>query len=842
MRKRILSLCMALALCLGLLPTTALAADGGVSTTSVSWWDGTADTSWYTGHESDSDYTITSAAELAGLAQLVNGGDDFSGKTITLTVNNDLNPEYTYDAAAGTWTNKSSGQSGTPSHSWTPIGAVGKTFAGTFDGGDCEISGLYIYDTADQQGLFYSLAAGGTVRNLRISGAVTGGSYVGGLAGRNHGTIENCQSAVSVSGTVQAIGGLVGFNNGTISNSKNTGPVEGMMNVGGVAGYNSNNCEMNGCVNTGRITGTAMYTGGVVGMNNGGIISGGKNSGTISGETYTGGVVGHTVSVTAGTKADAVIENCNNTGSVSGTNGIGGIAGAVGNADSVVTGCYNSGAVSSTTTDSAAGGIAGYNNGMLTNCYNESANGSVITSAADGARIGGVAGANAGVLTNSYNTGAVSATGSNAAAGGVVGSNDAESGAVVSNSYYLAGAATEETDGMTGKTATQFASGEVAWLLQSAQAAGDDGNIPQVWGQTIGSDDSPIFTSSSAAKVYKASFMDDQTEYAAVYGNNGTTIAAPSDPAKAGYTFSGWEGYTENIQLTGDVTFTAVWEANSIPPIIPPTVTTYAITTPDTEHGTVAVSPSRASRGTTVTITVTPDEGYELETLSVRDSQDNEITLTDKGNGKYTFTMPAGRVTVAASFAAITPEPLPFADVDEGDWFAGAVRFVYENGMMNGTGADTFAPSGTASRAEIVTILYRLEGEPVVDDAADFDDVEDGAWYAGAVRWAASESIIGGYGNGLFGTGDPVTREQLAAILYRYTVYKGYDVSIGEDTNILSYADFADLSEYAIPAMQWACGAGIVTGTSESTLSPQGSATRAQVAAMLMRFCEYILL
>ena len=840
MRKRILSLCMALALCLGLLPATALAADGGVSTTSVSGWDGTADTSWYTGYESDSDYTITSAAELAGLAQLVNGGDDFSGKTITLTVNIDLNPEYTYDAAAGTWTNKSSGQSGTPSHSWTPIGVVGKTFSGTFDGGDCEISGLYINDAADQQGFFYSLAAGGTVRNLRISGAVTGGSYVGGLAGRNHGTIENCQSAVSISGTVQAIGGLVGINQGTISSSENAGPVKGMMSVGGVAGVNWSNCEINNCVNTGSITGTMMYAGGVAGLSNG-TVSGCENSGTISGGSFTGGVVGQmSYNVTGG--SNTVTENCKNTGSVSGENGIGGIVGGIGGSGCVVTDCYNSGAVSSTATDSAAGGIAGYNNGMLTNCYNESANGSVITSAADGARIGGVAGANAGVLTNSYNTGAVSATGSNAAAGGVVGSNDAESGAVVSNSYYLAGAATEETDGMTGKTATQFASGEVAWLLQSAQAAGDDGNIPQVWGQTIGSDDSPIFTSSSAAKVYKASFMDDQAEYAAVYGNNGTTIAAPSDPAKEGYTFSGWEGYTENMQLTGDVTFTAVWEANSIPPIIPPTVTTYAITTPDTEHGTVAVSPSWASQGTTVTITVTPDEGYELEALSVHDSQDNEITLTDKGNGKYTFTMPAGRVKVAASFAAITPEPLPFADVDEGDWFADAVRFVYENGMMNGTGADTFAPSGTASRAEIVTILYRLEGEPVVDDAADFDDVEDSAWYAGAVRWAASEGIIGGYGNGLFGTGDPVTREQFAAILYRYAVYKGYDVSIGEDTNILSYADFADLSEYAIPAMQWACGAGIVTGTSESTLSPQGSATRAQVAAMLMRFCEYILL
>ncbi len=268
--------------------------------------------------------------------------------------------------------------------------------------------------------------------------------------------------------------------------------------------------------------------------------------------------------------------------------------------------------------------------------------------------------------------------------------------------------------------------------------------------------------------------------------------------------------------------------------------TTYAVTAPDAENGTVRVSPSRASRGTTVTITVTPDEGYELESLTVLDSRDNEIPLTDKGDGKYTFTMPAGRVTVEASFAEIAPEPLPFADVDDGDWFADAVRFVYENGMMLGVSETDFAPHSTTSRSMIVTILYRLEGEPVVDYAMDFTDVAEGEWYTEAVRWAASESIVGGYGGGLFGADDAVTREQLAAILYRYAVYKGYDVSIGEDTNILSYADFADLSEYAIPAMQWACGAGIVNGTSESTLTPQGEATRAQVAAMLMRFCESI--
>lgn len=332
----------------------------------------------------------------------------------------------------------------------------------------------------------------------------------------------------------------------------------------------------------------------------------------------------------------------------------------------------------------------------------------------------------------------------------------------------------------------------------------------------------------------------DKTTAAA--GEAVTLTATPN----SGYHFTGWtssDGVTfanassESTTLTmpaGDVTVTAGFTRISSGP------TTYAVTAPDAENGTVRVSPSRASRGTTVTITVTPDEGYELESLTVLDSRDNEIPLTDKGDGKYTFTMPSGKVTVEASFAEIAPEPLPFGDVDDGDWFADAVRFVYESGMMNGVSETDFAPHATTSRSMIVTILYRLEGEPVVDYAMDFTDVAGDAYYAEAVRWAASEGIVGGYGGGLFGSDDAVTREQLAVILYRYAVYKGYDVSIGEDTNILSYADFADLSEYAIPAMQWACGAGIVNGTSESTLTPQGEATRAQVAAMLMRFVEAI--
>ena len=324
-----------------------------------------------------------------------------------------------------------------------------------------------------------------------------------------------------------------------------------------------------------------------------------------------------------------------------------------------------------------------------------------------------------------------------------------------------------------------------------------------------------------------------------IYATANDTVTLTATP-NSGYHFERWEvvggGVTiENNAFTmpaQPVTVKAIFDRNSSGS------SSYTITTPDAEHGTVAASPSRASSGTTVTITVTPDEGYELGELIVTDANGDEVDLTRESATKYTFEMPRSRVTVAASFVESAPEPLPFDDVDDGDWFADAVRFVYENGMMNGTGDTTFAPDATTSRSMIVTILYRLEGEPVVDDAMDFTDVAGDAWYTDAVRWAAGEGIVGGYGNGLFGSDDAVTREQLAAILYRYAVYKGYDVSIGEDTNLLSYDDFEDLSEYAIPAMQWACGAGIVNGTSESTLTPQGEAERAQVAAMLMRFCE----
>ena len=269
---------------------------------------------------------------------------------------------------------------------------------------------------------------------------------------------------------------------------------------------------------------------------------------------------------------------------------------------------------------------------------------------------------------------------------------------------------------------------------------------------------------------------------------------------------------------------------------------TYSVSLPSrVTGGSVTATKRYAEKGETFRFTVTPDEGYELDTLTVTDSKGKEIDLTYMSGNEYTFQMPAGRVEIKVSFREIVvePEPLPFTDVSENAWYSEAVRYVYAHGLMEGTSATAFSPDATTSRSMIAAILWRMAGSPVVNYAMDYTDVAQGQWYSEAIRWAANEGIVGGYGNGLFGTNDPITREQFAVMLYRYAQEQGYDVSVGENTNILSYTDAADLAEYAIPAMQWAVGAGLITGTGDgSTLTPQGQATRAQAAVMLMRFCE----
>ena len=182
------------------------------------------------------------------------------------------------------------------------------------------------------------------------------------------------------------------------------------------------------------------------------------------------------------------------------------------------------------------------------------------------------------------------------------------------------------------------------------------------------------------------------------------------------------------------------------------------------------------------------------------------------------------------------PVGLPFADVSSSDWFYNDVRYVYEKGIMDGTGADRFSPNAPLTRAMIVTILYRMAGSPAMSGASDFKDVDSNKWFAKAVAWAAANGIVNGYGSGLFGPNDPVTREQLAAILYRYAVYGGM-TAVTLEENLGSFADTAQLSAYAIQAMNWAVGQGLING-SGSNLVPKAQATRAQVAAIIHRYLE----
>ncbi|MEE0067461.1 MAG: S-layer homology domain-containing protein [Evtepia gabavorous] len=291
-------------------------------------------------------------------------------------------------------------------------------------------------------------------------------------------------------------------------------------------------------------------------------------------------------------------------------------------------------------------------------------------------------------------------------------------------------------------------------------------------------------------------------------------------------------GTTKTIEENASVDFTYTHSSSS-------GTTRYSVEVRGTTGGTVTASPTRAAKGATVTLTVRADEGYQLDGLTVTDSKGGTVKLTDKGSGTYTFTMPASKVTVQATFTQNQSGTLPFTDVKTGDWFYEAVQYVYDKGMMTGVSADRFAPASTTTRGMIVTILYRLENEPAVSGGSAFTDVESGAWYADAVAWAAANDIVNGTSATTFAPNSPITREQMATMLYRFAQYKGMD-AVTLQEHLTGYPDGGQVSDYAIPAMNWAVGQGLIAGMENGTLVPQGSATRAQVATILMRFCESI--
>ena len=278
---------------------------------------------------------------------------------------------------------------------------------------------------------------------------------------------------------------------------------------------------------------------------------------------------------------------------------------------------------------------------------------------------------------------------------------------------------------------------------------------------------------------------------------------------------------------------------------------TYPPIVKETEHGSVTVTPEEPARGDTVLIRPAPDKGYRVERVTVTLADGSAVEVTDNG-GLWTYEQPGERVTVEVLFQSATGGssyadcahggecPVwPFTDASPAAWYHDGVHYCVETGLMIGTGAETFTPGGATTRAQIATILWRLEGEPVVDYAMSFTDVAGDAWYTEAVRWAQANGIVTGYTDTVFGPEDPITREQMAAILYRYCRYRGVDVSAGGDLE--TYVDGENVSAYAVAAMEWACGAGVIQGIPGSLLDPRGSAIRAQVAMILMRYCVEVI-
>ena len=310
-------------------------------------------------------------------------------------------------------------------------------------------------------------------------------------------------------------------------------------------------------------------------------------------------------------------------------------------------------------------------------------------------------------------------------------------------------------------------------------------------------------------------------------------------PTRSGqYDFDGWytassggtkvEGNTTSFNK--DTTLYAHWNYTGGGGGGGGSVTTKYTLTFDTNGGS-AIAKVTKEKGTTVDLEqyVPTREGYTFAGWYSDEALTQKVTSVKLN----------GNTTVYAKWTenAVTPT-LPFTDVKSGDWFYEAVQYVYDKGMMTGVSADRFAPASTTTRGMIVTILYRLENEPAVSGGSAFTDVENGAWYADAVAWAAANDIVNGTSATTFAPNSPITREQMAAILYRYAAYKGYDVS--QKADLSGYTDAASISGYAKDALAWANAQKLITGVTDTTLNPQGSATRAQVATILMRLCETV--
>ena len=837
MKKRIGSLLLILALCFTLLPTAALASDGA--------WDGSTAAAFAGGTGTAEDpYQIANGAQLAYLASSVNSGETYTGKNFVLTANIDLN--------------------GLP---WTPIansfsdallgGSNYRIFAGNFDGNGYTISKVSIGSEttpfeSDVFGLFG--ATEGKISNLNLDtvsihgvAKITSGYVIGpagGLVGYSAGSIENCH-----------VTGL------TMDMNAQDGGIAGAYWIGGLVGALDGTQLINECSVSGSITENAGKgsIGGLIGeLGKAAKITYSRSDVMVNvkadprGGADVGGFIGKG---NGKTDAETVIRNCYATGNVTG-------------------GAYTGG---------FAGGLWGLN---IKNCY---ASGNVSQAAAAMASFVGTDASDQdyyGSITNCFATGSV--TGSSPFQYAFAEQSSATKRSEITNCYFA-----EENSGIkkqyesaTEKPQDEMKNEAFAALLNK----GDDSNgWSFVNGQVLcGAEpadysaveaameaiptDLTVYTDESVAALNTAvdgvvrgkAFVSQANVNAmaqviedaiaalqykgADYTKVDEAIAKANALNKDNYKdFSGVEAAVKAV--VRDKSITEQSEVDAMAKAIEDAIAaleqkpssgggpssgvffpSYPVTIPGkTENGTVTVSTKNATSGSTVTITVKPDDGFKLDELTVIDKNGNELKLTDKGNGKYTFTMPANKVEINASFVKKV-EISPFSDVSTSAYYYKAVKWAQKKGITGGIGNGLFGPNQPCTRAQIVTFLWRAAGSPVVNYAMNMSDVPEGSYYAEAVRWALSEGITTGTTENTFSPDSECTRAQAVAFLFRYAASEA--VTLQELVSGFSDAD--SVPGYALPAMNWALAEEIVQGNG-SKLMPNDSCTRAQIVTFLFR-------
>ena len=732
MKKRIGSLLLILALCFTLLPTAAFA-EG----TSVDNWDGTADTSWYTSAPDASEYHISTAEQLAGLAQLVNDKATpvlFGGKTIYLDNDLDLSGSQ-----------------------WTPIGDgsnQGRFFAGTFNGQHHKIMNLYHHSTGDElirNGLFGVVSDGGTLKNLLVIDAdiaSNDGSLLAGILADwvNGGTVENC------------------YTSGKIENNV------GDKMVGGLIGQCTWSTQVKGCASDATVISTESDENHVDTV--GGLIGQWENS------------------------ADS----------------------------SSITDCWFGGSVSCNNIYSAVGGILGANfenfsgnkpGVIIKNCI-------VATKNITGAEPGNITWITAVVKTH-----VTDCIWPDTPPDGVTldeekypdnkGNYLAVTKLVVDWDAGTAGADPTFDQSSCGTAVSNFTSEDVLDDLQTNA----DPSVKWVAGikhPTFSWDKWHISADYTAvdAAIEKANALNEN-DY-----RDFSAVKAALDAVVRG----------KNITEQSEVDAMAKAIEDAINALVRrssggSSSPSYSVTTPSkTENGTVTVSPRSAEKGDTVTITAKPDSGYQLDGLTVTDKNGNELKLTDKGNGKYIFTMPASKVTVSATFAPEKSAADYFADVPANSYYADAVLWAAKNGITGGIGNGLFGPNQPCTRAQIVTFLWRAAGSPEPKAMSSFADVSMDAYYAKAVAWAVENGITTGTGDGKFSPDATCTRAQSVTFLFR---------AIGKLVD--SKAEFSDVltDSYYANAVAWAVENGVTNGIGDGLFGPDNSCTRAQIVTFLFR-------